>query len=119
MLSDGLIMKDYYNEAGLQGIALGNHEFDFGIEYLKDFIKKQKYPLIATNVKETSSGKYISETWENVIDHKIFEIPMDPTDKENVIRIGVIGLTTKSLQHNTGTDISSLTITDYVEETKK
>ena len=119
MLSDGLIMKDYYNEAGLQGIALGNHEFDFGIEYLKEFIKKQKYPLIATNVKETSSGKYISETWENVIDHKIFEIPMDPTDKENVIRIGVIGLTTKSIQYNTGTDISSLTITDYVEETKK
>ena len=44
---------------------------------------------------------------------------MDPTDKENVIRIGVIGLTTKSIQYNTGTDISSLIITDYVEETKK
>ena len=44
---------------------------------------------------------------------------MDPTDKENVIRIGVIGLTTKSIQYNTGTDISSLTITNYVEETKK
>ena len=41
MLSDGLIMKDFYNKAGLQGIALGNHEFDYGVEYLKEYIKKK------------------------------------------------------------------------------
>ena len=119
MLSDGLIMKDFYNKAGLQGIALGNHEFDYGVEYLKEYIKKQKYPLIVTNMKETVSGKYISETWDNVIDHKIFEIPIITSDKEIIIKIGVIGLTTKSIPKETATDISSLTITDYVEETRK
>ena len=62
MLSKCNIMKDYYNKAGLDGITLGNHDFDYGIDYLKKFIKEQNFPVICTNIKEQESNKYISDT---------------------------------------------------------
>ena len=78
MLSDGLIMKDYYNEAGLQGIALGNHEFDFGIEYLKDFIKKQAN-ILPKNIKHQTPSSP-------------FPIPKKNSTRENFSSKPLIGL---------------------------
>ena len=119
MLSDCLIMKDYYNKAGLDAIALGNHDFDYDIDYLKKYIKEMNFPLIVANVKEISTDKYIYETWENVKAYKIFEIKMDESDPKKIIKIGVIGLATELTLIMTATDMSSLAFTDYVEETKK
>ena len=73
MLSDCLIMKDFYNKAGIDGIALGNHDFDYGIDHLKQYVKEMKFPLIVANVKEKSSGKYLYEIWENVKAYQIYE----------------------------------------------
>ena len=119
MLSDCLIMKDFYNKAGLEAITLGNHDFDYGIEYLKNYVEKMEYPLIVSNVKEKQSGKYIYETWKNVEPYKIFNITIDPNDPNKFITIGVIGLALTSSATQTSTDISSLIITDYIEETQK
>ena len=119
MLSDCLIMKDFYNKAGLDAITLGNHDFDYGIDYLKSFIEKMNYPLIVSNVKEKSSGKYIYDTWNNVEAYKIFNITIDPNDPNKFITIGVIGLALTSSETQTSTDISDFEITDYVTETKK
>ena len=119
MLSDCQIMKDYYNKAGLDGIALGNHDFDFGVDYLKNYIKQMNFPLIVANIKETNSNKYIYETWENVYAYKVFEIKVDESEHKNIIKIGVIGLTTELTIIYSSSDLSNLTFTDYVEETKK
>ena len=43
MLSEGGIMKDFYNSAKLDGIAIGNHEFDYGIEKLKKHIESENF----------------------------------------------------------------------------
>ena len=56
MLSDGKIMREYYNNVGLDGIGLGNHDFDYGLDYLRDFVKEQKFPLLVANVKNNKSG---------------------------------------------------------------
>ena len=119
MLSDCLIMKDFYNKAGLEAITLGNHDFDYGIDYLKNYVEKMQYPLIVSNVKEKQSGKYIYDTWKNVEPFKIFNITIDPNDPNKFITIGVIGLALTSSSKQTSTDISSLEITNYIEETKK
>ena len=119
MLSDCLIMKDFYNKAGLEAITLGNHDFDYGIDYLKNYVEKMQYPLIVSNVKEKQSGKYIYDTWKNVEPYKIFNITIDPNDPNKFITIGVIGLALTSSSTQTSTDISSLEITNYIEETKK
>ena len=114
MLSDGTIMRDYYNKAGLQGIGLGNHDFDYGLDYLKNFIKKQNFPILAANVRYTN-GKYLYEDWDNLFAYKIYEIPIT-TDA--IIKIGVIGLASKISPSQTSTDISNLTFEDYYQVTK-
>jgi 5'-nucleotidase len=34
MISSGKIMNDFYDAIGLKGQAVGNHEFDFGPDFL-------------------------------------------------------------------------------------
>jgi len=114
MLSNCLIMRDYYNKVGVQGIGLGNHDFDYGIDYLKEYIKKQNFPVLAANVKNTKTGKYLYEEWENLKAYRIYELG---ANKE--IKIGVIGLATKSTPSQTSTDLSDLVFEDYLTVTKK
>ena len=113
MLSDCSIMKDYFNYVGLDGIGLGNHDFDYGLDYLRDFIKNQRFPVLVANVK-LPNGKYLYEDWENVQAYKVYEF--DTTPK---IKIGVIGLATKTSPSQTSTDISDLIFEDYLTVTKK
>ena len=115
MLSDGTIMRDYFNKAGLQGIGLGNHDFDYGLDYLKNFIKKQNFPILAANVRYTN-GNYLYDDWDNVFAYRIYNFPIT-TDA--IIKIGVIGLASKTSPSQTSTDISSLTFEDYYQVTKK
>jgi len=112
MLSDGNIMRDYYNNVGVDGIGLGNHDFDYGVEYLKDFIKKQKFPVLAANVR-LSNGKYLYEDWENVKAFKVYEF-----GTSSKIRIGVIGLALKSTASQTSVDLSDFIFEDYFNVTK-
>jgi 2',3'-cyclic-nucleotide 2'-phosphodiesterase (5'-nucleotidase family) len=114
MLSDCTIMKDYFNKVGLQGITLGNHDFDYGVEYLRDFISNQISPLIVANVK-FNNGTYLYEAWGNVYPYKIY--PFD--NNGTIIKIGVIGLATKTTPTQTSTDVSYITFEDYFETTKK
>ena len=119
MLSDGLIMKDYFNKAGLNAVTLGNHDFDYQIPQLKKFITQLNFPLICSNIKEKDSGKYIYENWDNVVPYKIYNITIDQSDPSKVIKIGAIGLATYKSPSVTSGDTSNLIFTDYVEETKK
>ena len=119
MLNDCLIMKDYYNKAGLDGITLGNHDFDYGPNYFKEYIKKMDFPLILANMKDKISNKYLYEIWENVKPYQIYNISMDESDPTKVVKIGVIGLATYKTFSMSGNDLSNYSITDYVVETKK
>ena len=115
MLSDCTIMRDYFNKVGVDGIGLGNHDFDYGLDYLRDFIKKQNFPVLAANVKNNKSGKYLYEEWDNVLAYNIYEFKVA---NEKTLKIGVIGLATKTSPSQTSTDISSLTFEDYYSTTK-
>ena len=68
MLSEGDIMQKYYNYAGVNAIAIGNHEFDYDVKRLQDHIKKQKFPTLCANLFDKEKQKYIWEEgmWENV-----------------------------------------------------
>ena len=118
MLSDCLIMKDYFNKAGLNAVTIGNHDFDYEISQLKEVISQLNSHLICSNIKEKSTGKYIYDSWENVYSHKIYEIPIDSSDPSKKIKIGVIGLATELSPKVTSGDTSDLIFTDYVTETE-
>ena len=107
-------MKDYFNKVGLDAIGLGNHDFDYGLDKLKKYIEQQDYPVLAANIKDNKSDKYLYEEWKNVKPYEIYKL----TTKEN-IKIGVIGLASNESASKTSGDISSLTFEDYYETTKK
>ena len=115
MLSDGSIMKDFYNYAKLDAIAIGNHEFDYGIETLKQHIKNEKFPTLCANLYDKKNKKYIWEEgmWENVKPYHIFSVE-NPS-----IKIGVIGLATAETTLFTSTDLSDYIFDNYYDVTKR
>ena len=48
---------DVENAWGLDATSLGNHEFDYGVDRLKQHIARANFPFLATNVVETATGE--------------------------------------------------------------
>ena len=82
-LSNGQIMTDFFNNAGLTATTLGNHEFTYGIEFLKNQMQNSTFDYIVSNIidKQTGSRKCLPN-------QKISAIY-----KVGKVNIGVIGLT--------------------------
>ena len=118
MLSEGEVMKDYYNYVNLSGIAIGNHEFDYGIEKLKRYIEKETFPTLCANLFDKKKGKYIYEEdmWKNVEPYHIYTLGKEG---EIQIKIGVIGLTTAETVLYTPTNLSDYIFDNYYDVTKK
>jgi 5'-nucleotidase len=53
----GAQMIDSWNTAGLDYATLGNHEFDFGPEVLRERIKESRFSWIAANVIDKKTGQ--------------------------------------------------------------
>ncbi|MBS1958130.1 MAG: 5'-nucleotidase C-terminal domain-containing protein [Bdellovibrionales bacterium] len=85
----GSIVMDYYNRIGINSATFGNHEFDFGMDNLHERARLAKFPYLAANIYEKSTGKRVgpSNGWDNVYPSKILEIAG--------IKIGVIGVSTQ------------------------
>lgn len=47
----GRLMTRWMNEVGFEGMALGNHEFDWGADVLKPNSEQAEFPFLAINVK--------------------------------------------------------------------
>ena len=113
MLSNGTIMKDFYNFVGLDGMTIGNHEFDYDLDFLKSRIENDSFPYLVSNINLNNKPLY--EVWNNVINGKIYEL-----DK---VKIGVIGLATLQTKSTTSGNLTGLEILDYyniiVKESKK
>jgi 2',3'-cyclic-nucleotide 2'-phosphodiesterase (5'-nucleotidase family)/predicted AlkP superfamily phosphohydrolase/phosphomutase len=70
---------DVENAWGLDATSYGNHEFDFGVERLKEQQGRAKFPFLATNIVETATGQ--APEW--VKPSVVFSV--------NGVRVGVIG----------------------------
>lgn len=58
----GAHMMDLFNEAELDVMALGNHEFDFGLAVTRARVAEARFPILGSNVVEDSSGTQIEGT---------------------------------------------------------
>ena len=115
--TNGTIMHDFYNTCQVDAMAIGNHEFDFGIDYLKKFIKESSFPYLAANIYNKDTNKYIYEEgeWKQVKKSLV----LHPYEG---IKIGIIGLATISTPITTGGNVSSLEFHDplkIIEEEAK
>lgn len=65
--------------------TLGNHEFNYGLEFLENGIAKAEFPLVCANVERAGGGPLL-DPW------RLFEQSFeDEAGNRHVLRIGVIG----------------------------
>ena len=111
----GNIIMDFFNALNLDKSALGNHEFDFGLPFLNNYMNSSKFDWIIDNIKDINTGKYI------VFPHQKKSMIVEVGDLK--IKLGIIGLATKETPASTDTHIENLVFEDYVktinEESKK
>ncbi|MBQ7705662.1 MAG: bifunctional metallophosphatase/5'-nucleotidase [Selenomonadaceae bacterium] len=79
-ISNGENIVPLLNAAGIDVLAPGNHDFNYGSDQLEILAKKLKFPVLAANVVRKSNGAAIFQPY------KIF--------KQGKIKIGVFGLAT-------------------------
>jgi 2',3'-cyclic-nucleotide 2'-phosphodiesterase (5'-nucleotidase family) len=82
-LSYGRRVVELYNLLDYSAAALGNHEFDWGIDTLRARMRAARYRIMAANVRYTD-GRDVE--W----------IPNDTIVTRGSLRIGVIGIATQS-----------------------
>lgn len=58
-MTKGQLMTDWMNELGFSGMALGNHEFDWGTEYIEKNSDFASFPILAINVYDRKTNKRV------------------------------------------------------------
>lgn len=71
----------FMNLAGYDAMTPGNHEFDWGVDNLKQIAGEAKFPILSANILNTIGGETVFEA------NKVFEM-------SNGMKVGVFGLTT-------------------------
>ena len=109
-ISNGSIITDFYNIMGLNSSTLGNHEFDFGLEYLKKRSNESKFEYVIGNILD-GEGKNVFLP-NNQVTYKTYQI--------GKIKAGVIGLITTATKSTSGSkDIKDFDFLDYRNVIKK
>jgi 5'-nucleotidase len=95
----GSIVMEFFNRIGMNVAAIGNHEFDFGLENLVVRAREARYPYVAANIFERKSGQRVGPSlgWPNVYPSRSFEVAG--------IKIGVIGASTQETPSTTRYDV--------------
>jgi 2',3'-cyclic-nucleotide 2'-phosphodiesterase (5'-nucleotidase family) len=96
----GVPAVEVMNAMGYDASALGNHEFDFGMDQLKVLGQLAHFPFLSANVLTGQSGEDSLQPSFCVI-------------QKAGVRIGIIGLTTRSLKSIAVT--RDIRVTGYVE----
>ena len=82
-LSNGQIMTDFFNSAGLTATTLGNHEFTYGIDFLRKQMRNSTFDYIVSNIIDKQTGSK----------HCLPNQKISSIYKVGKVNIGVIGLT--------------------------
>ena len=104
-LTSGKSMVEVMNTMGYSAAALGNHEFDFSVDTLRQRLSEMNFPILAANIREKETGKRVDFTLPYIV-------------KEiNDISVGIIGLTTLSVPTTTKpSHVADYKFTSYSEE---
>ncbi len=78
-LTKGALMTEWMNEIDFVSMTLGNHEFDWGTDYISSNAQLAEFPFLGINVYERSTGKLASYCQPSV------------TVEKNGVKVGIIG----------------------------
>ena len=105
-ISKGQIMMDFFKTCNIEFSTIGNHEFDYGVDFLNDYLNSSNFEWLVANMKNTTTNSYHCYPRQNLT--KIYEL-------EDGIKIGIIGIATKETKYTTATNISDLEFDGYAE----
>ena len=74
-INQGAMNADLLDQMGLDGMALGNHEFDLNNQKLNRFVSSLDFPIIATNVDVSHDTNFNGQT--NILPYQIFAFDGD------------------------------------------
>lgn len=66
-MTKGLIMTDWMNELQFTAMAIGNHEFDWGEQYIEDNADFAEFPFLAINIYDRQTNKLVDYCESSVI----------------------------------------------------
>lgn len=109
-INQGAMNADLLNQMGLDGMALGNHEFDLNNQKLNTFISSLNFPIIATNVDVSHDANFNGQT--NILPYRIFAFDGDhKTIVKNINKlpkgkklVAVFGLVLQDMPNINGMD---------------
>lgn len=78
-LTKGLIVTDWMNELDFVSMTLGNHEFDWGEQYIESNADFAEFPLLAINVFSTETNQRVDYAEASLL------------IEQNGVKIGIIG----------------------------
>lgn len=78
-LTHGLIITDWMNELNFSSMTLGNHEFDWGEEYIRQNLELAEFPFLAINIYDKSTNERVDYADASVM------------VEQRGIKIGIIG----------------------------
>ncbi len=101
---NGKSMVEVMNGMGYSAAAVGNHEFDFGLEALQLRAEEADFPILSANIRKKSDGTVPTEL--GIRPYTITTV--------NNIQVGIIGLTTQNTPATTNpTNVSDFDFIDY------
>ena len=102
-LSNGTIITDFYNIMNLTGVTFGNHEWDFGREFIEKRMNESNFNYIIGNLQEISTRK--KEFLPKQLRTKIINV--------GKIKVGIIGLTTVQTPITSAANLTDIDFLDY------
>ena len=108
---EGEGMVEVMNTMGYDATAIGNHEFDFGLDNLEQRIRQANFPYLAANIQWKASESLPSEL--GILAYTVTEV--------NDLTVGIIGLSTTNTPSTTNpiniVDLSFLEYEPVLRET--
>uniref|UniRef100_A0A896T7K9 5-nucleotidase/23-cyclic phosphodiesterase related esterase n=2 Tax=Lactococcus lactis subsp. cremoris TaxID=1359 RepID=A0A896T7K9_LACLC len=94
------------NSFGYDVGLLGNHEFNYGLEYLETYVKQVNYPILTANVLDKKGQPAFGPTYQII--------------ERQGVKIGIVGFLTQYIPHwEQSATIKDLTFQSIVEAAKK
>ena len=110
-ISKGEIIMDFLNKMNVKKSVVGNHEFDYDIPFLKEYMEKANFDWIIDNIKNKTSGSHITFPKQK----KSMIIYVDDVKDNYKFKLGIIGLATQETIASTSTKIDDLLFEDYIK----
>lgn len=105
-LSKGGSVVKLMNMAGYDAMTPGNHDFNYGSDYLAEISEQMDYPLISANAMIKDTGKTL--------------LPANTIIEKNGIKYGIFGLTTPETSTKTKPDnVAGIRFDSPVEAAKR